>query len=202
MVACYSTLLHYAFLFLLTMYVGNYFIAVHKELPHFFGQLQEYYTSAPCLFICFPTDDHLGCFQTFAVIVSAVIDNAGHCCVLSYSAPTESEFLGLCLFMKASWLNVMYGDPYLRQLFLRPSEAFILYTLAPCYFLRGCHLRRSGLPLGPAVLSGLERVSRCVTNIFSWTYCSCFITTHYWFSESSFSMSQIFLSLDGSYHSW
>ena len=35
--AYYSTLLHHTFLFLITVYVGNYFISVHKEPPHFGG---------------------------------------------------------------------------------------------------------------------------------------------------------------------
>ena len=35
--AYYSSLLHHAFLFLITVYVANYFISVHKEPPHFGG---------------------------------------------------------------------------------------------------------------------------------------------------------------------
>ena len=63
----YSTLLHQAFLFLLTVYVGNCFIPVHKEHPQFLGYLQEYSMGTLWLFVHFPTDDHFICLQMFAI---------------------------------------------------------------------------------------------------------------------------------------
>ena len=104
-------------------------------------------------------------FTDVCYIGNAVIVNVLRYCILSCSALTESEFLGLCLFMKTAWLNMIQWPIPLSALW---SLHFVHLSSSSQWWEEGA-LWDALIFLGASCFPSLERVSRVVTNAFSWT---------------------------------
>ena len=134
-------------------------------------------------------------FTDVCYIGNAVIVNVLRYCILSCSALTESEFLGLCLFMKTAWLNMIQWPIPLSALW---SLHFVHLSSSSQWWEEGAlwdaliFLGASCFPQpGESFQSCNQRLQLDFTALVL-----------YRFPESAFNMLQICLSLDGSYHSW
>lgn len=143
----------------------------------------------------FPHWRSFNLFTDVCYIGNAVIGNVLHCCILSCSALTESEFLGLCLFMKTAWLNMIQWPIPPSALW---SLHFVHLSSSSQWWEEGAlwdALIFPGASCFPQPGESLQSCNQRLQLDFT-------ALVLYWFPESAFNMLQISLSLDGSYHSW
>ena len=143
----------------------------------------------------FPHWRSFSLFTDVCYIGNAVIGSILHCCIVSCSALTESEFLGLCLFMKTAWLNMIQG----------PIPPSALWSLHFVHLSSSSQRWEEGALWDALIFPGANCFPQPGESFQSGNQSLQLDFTAlvlYWFPEPAFNMLQICLSLDGSYHSW